>query len=65
MMKTSDKEKLQDWLQSELNKDKVELDRLKSDIIKQIKSSKKDNIFEKEEEKITVWQKFKKILMGI
>jgi hypothetical protein len=64
-MKTNDKEKIQEWLISEINKDKVEIEKLKKDIIKDIKKTNKEKIFKKEEEKLTVWQKFKKVLMGI
>lgn len=64
-MKTNDKEKIQEWLKSEINKDKTEIEKLKKEIIQDIKATKKEKIFIKEEEKISLWQKFKKVLMGI
>lgn len=64
-MKTNDKEKIQEWLKSEINKDKTEIEKLKKEIIQDIKATKKEKIFIKEEEKISLWQRFKKVLMGI
>lgn len=64
-MKMNDKEKIQEWLKSEINKDKTEIEKLKKEIIQDIKATKKEKIFIKEEEKISLWQKFKKVLMGI
>ncbi len=55
------------WLQSQINKDKSELEREKSDLIRKIKQIKKEDIFSKKIElpkKLTIWQRIKKVLMG-
>ena len=53
-----------DWLQSEMNKDKVELDREKIKFISEIKKIKKEEIFSKEVEKPNLWKRIIKVLMG-
>jgi len=51
-------------LNRETEKDKLELEREKNSIINQIKKIKKEEIFEKKIEKLTLWQRIKKVLMG-
>lgn len=52
--------KLATWLNSEVEKDKNELESDKQRIIKEITSLKKDELFKKE--KLTFWQRLKKVL---
>ena len=53
-----------EWLQSEIIKDKIVLDQEKSKLINNIKKLKKEDILPKPPEKLTLWQKIKKVLMG-
>lgn len=52
-----------DWLKSELEKDKKELEIEKLRIIESLKDFKKDEIVIKKE-KLTLWKRVKKVLMG-
>jgi hypothetical protein len=52
------------WLNKEVIKDRLELDREKLDLIKNIKQLKKENILPKKPEKLTLWNRIKKVLMG-
>ena len=56
-------EKAIDWLKSELEKDKKELEIEKLRMIKSLKDFKKDEIVIKKE-KLTLWKRVKKVLMG-
>ena len=47
--KSSRLEKIQEWLRSELSKDKVELNKEKLDFIKMIKNNSKEEILPKKE----------------
>ena len=51
-----------DWLKSEIEKDKFELEREKKDLIKSIKSINKEEIIQPKI-KLTLWQKIKKVLL--
>ena len=53
-----------EWLQSEITKDKIILDQEKSKLINNIKKLKKEDILPKPPEKLTLWQRIKKVLMG-
>jgi len=53
-----------EWLQSEIIKDKIVLDQEKLKLINNIKKLKKEDILPKPPEKLTLWQKIKKVLMG-
>lgn len=56
-----------EWFQNELTKDKIDLDKGKSDLINQIKKLKKEEILPKMPqtlEKISLWKRIKKVLMG-
>jgi hypothetical protein len=53
-----------EWLQSEIIKDKIVLDQEKSKLINNIKKLKKEDILPKPPEKLTLWKKIKKVLMG-
>lgn len=52
--------KLATWLNSEVEKDKNDLELDKQKIIKEITSLKKEDLFKKE--KLTFWQRLKKVL---
>jgi|694.fasta_scaffold00190_54 hypothetical protein len=52
-----------DWLKSEIEKDKNDLDIEKHNLIAEIKKLKKEDILPKKPEKLSVWEKMKKILM--
>jgi hypothetical protein len=52
------------WLEKEIIKDKIELDKEKNDFINQIKKMNKQDILPKKEKKLTLWQRLKKVLMG-
>lgn len=52
-----------DWLKNEIEKDKAELDKEKERFIKSLKDFNKDEIV-KTKEKLTLWKKIKKVLMG-
>ena len=63
MMK--DTEKILNWYNKELNKDKVEVEKFKKDFINTIKNVDKNQMFTNpKEEKLTLWQRLKKVLMG-
>jgi len=59
-------EKHLEWLKSETEKDALELEREKLDFINRIKQIKKDEIIKpkNEVEKLTLWKRIKKVLMG-
>lgn len=50
------------WLERERNKDKLELDKEKNQLINEIKKFKKEDILPKQK-KLTLWQRIKKVLM--
>jgi hypothetical protein len=52
-----------DWLRSELEKDKKSLEIEKLRMIESLKNFKKDEIVIKKE-KLTLWKRVKKVLMG-
>jgi hypothetical protein len=53
-----------DWLKSEIEKDKIELDREKNRFIQQIKKINKEELLPKpvEVKKLTLWQKILKVI---
>lgn len=51
-----------DWLKSEIEKDKVELEVQKKKLIESIKGINKEDIV-KPVETLTLWQKIKKVLL--
>ena len=53
-----------EWLQNEITKDKIILDQEKAKLIDNIKKLKKEDILPKPPEKLTLWQRIKKVLMG-
>ena len=60
-----DNQKILDWYQNEIEKDRAELDRNKKIIADSLKKKSKDIIFNKETKKISLWTKIKRVLMGI
>lgn len=56
-------EQAADWLKSEIEKDKVQLEHEKQKIIESIKNFKKEDIIIKKEE-LTIWKRIRKVLMG-
>lgn len=58
----SREEKMLNWLQKEIQKDKAELNNEKEKFAKELKKLKKDDLFIKEKE--TIWKRIKKILWG-
>ena len=61
--KSSRLEKIQEWLRSELSKDKVELNKEKLDFIKMIKNNSKEEILPKKE-KLSLWKRISRGLIG-
>jgi hypothetical protein len=56
---------MQQWLNNEMEKDQLNLNNEKEKFIKQIKMIKKEEIIQQKEEiRLTLWQKIKKVLMG-
>lgn len=55
------------WLETQVKKDEANLQREKEDFINSLKKLKKDDILPKVEEpkKLTLWQKVKRVLMGL
>jgi hypothetical protein len=57
-------EKNIEWLKNEILLDQQQLEREKTQFIRQIKNFKREEILPKEE-KQTLWKRFKKVIMGI
>jgi hypothetical protein len=53
-----------EWLNNELEKDRIEVERDKSKFINQIKQLKKEDIVKVNVEKMTLWERIKKVLLG-
>jgi hypothetical protein len=53
-----------EWLNNELEKDRLEVERDKNKYINQIKQLKKEDIVKVNVEKLTLWKKIKKVLLG-
>jgi hypothetical protein len=53
-----------EWLNNELEKDKIEVERNKSKFINQIKQLKKEDIVKVNVDKMTLWKRIKKVLLG-
>ena len=59
-------EKLQNWYNSELEKDIFDLETEKIKFIEEIKKIKKEDIVkEKPKDKLTLWKRIKRVLLGI
>jgi hypothetical protein len=53
-----------EWLDKEINKDIIELNKEKLNLITEIKKLKKEDILPQPPKKLTIWQRIKKVLMG-
>ena len=53
-----------EWLNNEKTKDKKDLEREKMSLINEIKKLKKEEIVTKKIEKISLWKRIIKVLMG-
>lgn len=55
------------WLETQVKKDEVKLQQEKENFINSLKKLKKEDILPKVEEpkKLTLWQKVKRVLMGL
>lgn len=64
MKKKSDQLK---WLETQIKKDKSELETEKLNLIRNIKKLKKEDIIPKVDipKKLTLWQKIKRVLLGL
>ncbi len=62
-MKKKSEQQLE-WLEREMNKDKIELEKQKKDLIDKIKKLKKEDLLPKKPEKISIWKRLKIMLMG-
>jgi hypothetical protein len=61
-----DNQKILDWYQKELEKDSLQIQNEKNKFANSIKKLKKQDIFVPEKvEKLTIWKRIKKVLMGI
>jgi hypothetical protein len=59
-------QKILDWYKSEIERDSVELENEKKRFISKMKKTSKDKILEElKPKKYTLWQRLKKVLMGI
>ncbi len=56
-------EKELEWLNNEIEKDKVSLEKEKKEFIESLKGIKKEDIVIKEQ-KISAWKRIRKVLMG-
>jgi len=53
-----------EWLEKEKMRDKIDLDLQKKQIIENLKNLKKEDILPKPPEKLSLWKRIKKVLMG-
>ena len=55
------------WLETQVKKDEINLHREKEDFINSLKKLKKEDILPKvvEPKKLTLWEKVKRVLMGL
>ncbi|MDB0072815.1 hypothetical protein N9E79_00895 [bacterium] len=58
------KEKQIDWYQKELTKDKKQLERSKTKVIMELSGLSKEDILPKQVEKINIWERLKKVILG-
>lgn len=64
MSKTNNNQRLLNWLESEKKKDEVSEKIHKEKLIQEFKNLKKEDIF-KTKQKLTIWQRIKKTVLGI
>lgn len=63
MNKTENSQKMLNWLESEKNKDKLEIEQSKQKYIKEIRGINKEEMFPKPK-KLTLWQRIKILILG-
>jgi hypothetical protein len=61
MMKKSNR---LEWLQNEITKDSISLNKEKEEFINSIKKYKKEDILPEKPKKLTIWQRIMKALAG-
>ena len=61
---TKKKLKMINWLDKEVQKYKIELDREKQELINRIKKLKKEDVLPIKPKKLTIWQRIIKVLVG-
>ena len=61
----TEKDKNLQWLKNEIESDEKQLQKEKLDFISEIKKIKKQEIVPTNEQKISLWQRMKKVLLGI
>ena len=57
-------EKMLNWFQSEIEKDKVDLEREKLNFINSIKTKNKEEILPEKPKKLNLWKRIMKVLIG-
>lgn len=63
-MKNKSVQRQLDWLDEQKRKDDLALQREKEQLINQIKKIKKEDILPPKPQKLTLWQRIKKVLMS-
>lgn len=58
-------QKVLDWFQNQIEKDKIEIDEEKKKFVNSIKKVEKKEIFENKIKKISLWKRILKVLGGI
>ncbi len=61
---TQNNQKILNWLENEKKRDKNEIESTKKKYIKEIKGLTKEQIF-KTPKKLTLWQRLKKMILGL
>lgn len=57
-------EKELEWLKNEIQKDEVDLNKDKQNLIESIRGIKKEEIINNNNKSLTLWERIKKVLMG-
>lgn len=57
-------EKELEWLKNEIQKDEVDLNKDKQNLIESIRGIKKEEIININNKSLTLWERIKKVLMG-
>jgi len=65
MSKTEKYQKILNWLDKEKEKDKIQLEKSKADIVNQLKGMSKETLFIKQQTKLTLWKRIRKTIWGL
>lgn len=65
MSKTEKYQKILNWLEKEKEKDKIQLEKSKADIVNQLKGISKEHMFIEQKTKLTLWKKIRKTIWGL